>query len=112
MLNVTMATLPKLHSIVSVPGGHIAHRQDQHLMRRRLRKRYETVNRRLKVFKVLDTVFGHHKNGEGLRKHLICFRVAAIMAQLALECGQQQLFDMREYDDDISDNEATEIFGV
>jgi hypothetical protein len=42
----------------------------------------------------------------------MCFRSAAVMLQLALECGQQELFDVREYDDRLSDRQATAIYGV
>ena len=80
-------------------------------MRKRLRQRHETINRRLKCFKVLKTTFRHYKK-EGIKKHSLCFRGAAIMLQLAFETGQQELFDMREYDDRISDREATMIYGV
>lgn len=86
---------------------HITTRDDQKRMRIRLKKRHETINRRLKVFKSLDSTFRH-----SISKHSMCFRSAAVMLQLALECGQQELFDVREYDDRLSDRQATAIYGV
>lgn len=86
---------------------HVLVRGDQKLMRNRIKKRQETINRRLKVFKSLNVVFTHSVN-----RHSICFRCAAILVQLALECGEQELFDVREYDDRLSDEQATEIWGV
>ena len=38
---------------------HCLVRQDQKLMRNRIKKRHETINRRLKVFKSLNVVFTH-----------------------------------------------------
>lgn len=87
--------------------GDYPTRQDQKLMRSRVKKRHETINRRIKVFKSLDRVFTH-----SILKHSQCFRVACIMTQIAFECGQQELFDVREYDDRLSDAQATAIFGV
>ena len=45
-------------------------------------------------------------------KHGACFRCAAILVQLAFDIGQQELFEVLEYDDSITDEQATEIFGV
>lgn len=81
--------------------NHWLTRKDQERMRGRLRRRHETINRRIKVFKALDVVFRHN-----VEKHSICFRVACIMVQLAIECGEQALFDVREYDDRLSDDQA------
>lgn len=90
---------------VKVPGNLAGVNQKK--MRGRLRKRHETINRRLKVYRSLKTTFR-----QSTLKHSICFRCAAILLQLALESGQQALFDMREYDDRLTDQQATEIFGI
>ena len=40
------------------------------------------------------------------------FLVSAMLLQLAFECGQQRLFDVSEYDDDLTDAQATALYGV
>lgn len=79
----------------------------QEFMRNRVKKRMETINRRLKVFGSLTKTFTH-----SIEKHSMCFRTSAIVLQLALECGQQELFDCREYDDTLTDAQASVVWGV
>ena len=90
---------------VKVPGELAGNHQK--IMRNRVKKRHETINRRLKVFKALDTVFRH-----SIDKHSACFRVAAVCLQLAIDLGQQELFDVYEYDDTLTDAHARAYFGV
>lgn len=90
---------------VKVPGELAGNHQKY--MRKRLRKRHETVNRRIKVFKAVDTVFR-----QNMDKHGACFRVAAICVQLAMDLGQQQLFDVLEYDDNTTDDQAAQYYGA
>ena len=96
---------PEAPVFVKVPGELAGN--DQALMRNRVKKRHETINKRLKVFGSLDVVFRHD-----IAKHSSCFRLAAVCLQLAFDLGQQELFDCLEYDDSLTDEQATEIFGV
>lgn len=57
----------------------------------RVRKRHETVNKRMKHFGCLKKVFRH-----GSRKHALCFRAIAVIVQLSLEMGEP-LFEV-DYD--------------
>lgn len=73
----------------STPYNQIRYEKDQsHL----IRARHETVNKRLKDFRVLSTPFRHP-----LSKHSWVFRAAAVCVQLALR-GESPLFqiDYRE----------------
>ena len=92
---------------VKVRKNHLTVNEEQGAMRARLGRRQETVNRRIKVFAALNTTFR-----QSIRKHSICFRCAAILVQMAFELGQQEMFDMREYDDRLTDAQATAIWGV
>ena len=52
--------------------------------KRRARLRHETVNRRIKNFNILTTVFR-----SALHLHRHCFRAAAVITQLSFECGER-----------------------
>jgi hypothetical protein len=81
-------------------------RTDQERMRKRLRLRHETVNKRLKQFRCLLVKFRHRTE-----QHAACFRSAAVLTQLAIE-GGEELFDMREYDDRLSDADVARLYGL
>lgn len=87
------------------PGGFHG-RLDQERMRGRVRMRHETVNKRLKQFACLTKKFRH-----SAEKHSACFRGAAILTQLAIE-GGEELFDVREYDDALSDLQVEQLYGL
>lgn len=87
------------------PGSYGA-RSDQQKMRGRLRMRHETVNERIKNFRCLEMRFRH-----SMPKHAACFRACAILTQLAMENGEE-LFDMREYDDRLSDAQVAHLYGL
>ena len=79
--------------------------EDRKKMRGRAARRHENVNRRLKVFKSLEVVFRH-----SAEKHSMCFRTSAILIQLSFENGDQALFDVREYDDTLTDFQAELLY--
>ena len=79
---------------VKCPGSFT--REEQKLaMQARVRKRHETVNKRLKQFGCLRERFRTHNPD----KHGQCFRAVAVVAQLALEAGEP-LFEA-EYSDNV-----------
>jgi hypothetical protein len=62
-------------------------------IRGRVRRRQETVNKRLKQFKVLDDIFHHD-----VEFHGACFRACAVLTQLSINNGNP-LFPTDEYKD-------------
>jgi hypothetical protein len=72
-------------------------RIDQERMRKRLRLRRETVSKRLKQFRCPLVQFRH-----STEQHAACFRSAAVLSQLAIE-GGEEIFDVREYHDRLSE---------
>ena len=62
-------------------------------MRTFVRRRHETVNKRMKQFKVLSTVFRHN-----IELHGDCFRAVAVLTQLEIDHGAR-LFDVTYTDD-------------
>ena len=79
--------------------------EDQRKMRGQAAWHHENVNRRLKVFKSLEVVFRH-----SAEKHSMCFRASAILVQLSFENGDQARFDVREYDDTLTNFQAELIY--
>lgn len=75
-------------------------------MRTRLRLRHETVNERFKNFECLANRFRHPLN-----KHSSFFGAVAVLTQLAIS-GGEELFDMREYDDRLTDAQVKALYGV
>ena len=55
---------------------------------KRILARHETVNRRLKTFTILQSVFRHP-----IEKHSSCFQAAANLVQIMIEQGET-LFDV------------------
>ena len=92
-------------TFVVCPGSY-GKRLDQTRMHARLRMRHETVNERIKNFDCLVNRFRHDAE-----KHGACVRACACLVQIAMEAGEE-LFDMREYDDRLSDAQVAAIFGV
>lgn len=82
-------------------------REDQQRMRGRLRRRHEKINIFLKNFHCLDVAFRH-----GGVKHGACVRAVAVLVQLSMEQGEQELCDMREYHDDMSDDQVALLYGL
>ena len=86
--------------------GSIATRSNQKKMKARLRMRHETVNERFKNFSCLESRFRH-----SIAKHSACFRAVVVLTQLAMS-GGEALFDMREYNDRLSDAQVEALFGI
>jgi len=82
-------------------------REDNGRIKARVQRRHETINNRLKSYKALDVVFRG-----SIRRHSICFRAAAVLLNLAFHSGEQELFDVREYDDDLNDELVAEQLGL
>jgi hypothetical protein len=76
------------------PGG-IRYMEDEQFAstRSKVRNKGETVNHRLKNFKVLGGKFRHD-----IEKHSMCFRACAVFVQLSFEFGSKALFDVPNYD--------------
>ena len=81
-------------------------REDQSAMRGRLRMRHEKVNKYFKNYQCLDVVFRH-----SIEKHASCFRAVVVLVQLAMEQGED-LPDMREYHDNMSDAQVKAMYGL
>ena len=77
---------------VKAPASMV-HDEKRRIMRSRVRSRHETVNKRLKQFKCLETVFRHD-----VQLHGMCFRACAVLTQLEIENGSP-LFSVSEYSD-------------
>ena len=90
---------------VKCPGSFSAP-LDQQKLRGRVRMRHETVNEHLKNFSCLKKKFRHDND-----KHGMCFRAVAVATQLAMELGEE-LFDVREYDDRLTDEQITALYGL
>ena len=86
---------------VRVPGS-VVHNHDgkQKYVRARVRRRHETVNKRIKQFKCMDTVFRHD-----LSFHAACFRACAVLTQLSINNGHP-LFTTGELYENIDDADA------
>lgn len=76
-------------------ASSMVHDQDekQLYIRSRVRRRHETVNKRIKQFKCMDTVFRHD-----ISFHGTCFRACAVLTQLSINNGHP-LFSINEYSD-------------
>ncbi len=76
------------------PGG-ARYMEDTHwhMKRNKVRNRGETLNHRLKSFKVLGGKFRHD-----IEKHGMCFRACAVLVQLSFEVGSKKLFPVDNYD--------------
>ena len=83
------------------PSGQ-AHDQDERMLyvRGRVRRRQETVNKRMKQFKCLATVFRHN-----ISFHGTCFHAVAVLTQLSI-CLGHPLFPVQEYQDQPRSNAA------
>lgn len=90
---------------VKCPRG-VTRRKDKKKMKARVRMRHETINERLKNYTCLEKLFRHSDE-----KHALCFRACAVLVQLAME-GGEELFDCREYDDTMTDQQVEELFGL
>jgi hypothetical protein len=77
-----------------VPAG-ARYMEDTHwnMKRNKVRNRGETLNHRLKTFKVLGGTFRHD-----IEKHSMCFRACAVLVQLSFEVGSKKLFPVDNYD--------------
>jgi hypothetical protein len=77
-------------------ASSIVHDQDEKLLyiRSRVRRRHETVNKRIKQFKCMDTVFRHD-----ISFHGTCFcACVVVLTQLSINNGHP-LFSVSEYSD-------------
>lgn len=72
----------------------------------RVRNRHESVNSRLKIYGCLTTSFRH-----GIEKHGWCVRAIAVLTQLAMENGEE-LFDVSEYEDGVTDVDVAILYGL
>jgi hypothetical protein len=68
--------------------------------------RHETINERLKNFHCLKVKFHHSAS-----KHVACFWAVAVLTQLRIESGEE-MFDMQEYDDSLSDAQIVQLYGL
>ena len=75
-------------------AGPLYTEEDYKAMKKRVASRHETVNKRLKQWKCLDSRFRH-----SVAHHSACFRAVAVVTQLAIEHGEP-LFEV-EYEDDL-----------
>jgi hypothetical protein len=55
--------------------------------------RHETINQRIKVFKILTDRFRHD-----IEKHSMCFRACAVLTQLSFVHGTRRPFSVSNYD--------------
>ena len=79
---------------VKAPGSMVHVQEDWLLcVRSTVRRRHETVNKRLKQFKCLATVFKHD-----IAFHGQCFRSVTVLTQLAINHGMR-LFSVDGYQD-------------
>lgn len=62
-----------------------------------VRARHETVNKRMKDFKVLSDRFRHKVNRHDLSRHELCFTAVAIITQIHISTFEP-LFSIHEYD--------------
>jgi hypothetical protein len=74
-------------------------------LHRRVALRHETVNKRFKNWGCMAQRFRH-----SVQKHSACFRMSAILTQLAIESGEE-LFDVREYNDLVDDEYIRDVLG-
>ena len=74
----------------------VMHPEEARAMRNTLRARHETVNGRMKIFKMLSIVWRH-----SLEKHSIAFHAVAVITQLELR--RSPLFEVEYYDSSIND---------
>ena len=86
--------------------NHVTFRQDKAVMQKHIRLRHETINSRLKNWRCLDERFRH-----GIINHLSCVRAVAVLTQLAIESGEG-LFDCREYDNNLTDEDVCNLLGL
>lgn len=79
--------------IIKTPHPHHIRSQNEKEMKRVLRSRHETVNKRFKHFAILTKRFRHD-----LGKHSASFRAVAVVTQMNIKNGQP-LFQVTYYDD-------------
>jgi hypothetical protein len=80
-------------TFIKVPKSVVhQHDEKQLLVRGRVRRQHESANKRIKQFKLVDTIFRHT-----LSFHGDCFRACVVLTQLLIEDGKP-LFDV-EYSD-------------
>ena len=91
---------------VKCPCGIVTNPESRERMQHRVGLRHETVNERLKNYRCLEERFRH-----GIKKHSACFRAVAVLTQLAIESGEA-LFDVREYNDELTDDDVRNVLGL
>lgn len=62
-----------------------------------VRARHETVNKRMKDFKVLESRFRHKVSRYDMHRHELCFTAVAIITQLHIS-SFEPLFPIKDYD--------------
>lgn len=79
--------------VTKCPGG-VRFNEDEGWTRTRsvARSRGETLNHRLKSFKVLGGKFRHD-----IEKHGMCFRACLVLVQLSFDVGSRKLFEVDNY---------------
>jgi hypothetical protein len=75
-------------------------------MQKQVHLRHETFNEWLKNFCCLDKRFRHL-----VAKHSSCFRAICVLTQLAIESGEE-IFEAREYDDTLRDDNVCNNLGL
>lgn len=80
--------------LVKAPSG-VRFMEDErwHAKRSKVRRRHETINQRIKVFKILTDRFRHD-----IEKHSMCFRACAVLTQLSFVHGTRRPFSVSNYD--------------
>ena len=79
---------------IKVPGSVVHDHDDRQLIvRTRVRRRHEGINKRIKQFKCVETVFR-----QDIAFHKDCFFACAVLTQLEIENGHPH-FDTSEYKD-------------
>jgi hypothetical protein len=77
---------------VKVPASMCHPQEEQILLQRTVvRRRHETMNNRLKQFKILDGCFRHD-----IKHHGMCFHAVVVLTQLSIENGHP-LFEIDDY---------------
>ncbi len=62
-----------------------------------VRARQETVNARMKEYKVLQTRFRHKINKHNMERHYLCFNAVAVLVQLEIQ-SFNPLYQITDYD--------------
>ena len=80
--------------LVKAPAGaRFMEDEHWHAKRGTARRRHETINQRIKIFKVLTDRFHHD-----IEKHSMCFRACAVLTQLSFVFGTRRPFSVENYD--------------